>query len=272
MPQIHVSHQIGPGTRIKLKDFDPGATPGFSGDKAESEATLRQLNATIDELQLKLYAQPNRSILLILQGMDTSGKDGTIRDVFEGVSPAGVRVVSFKAPAGEETKHDYLWRIHREVPASGEFVVFNRSHYESVLIERVRGFAPEHIWKKRYDQINTFEEILAEHGTVVVKCFLHISRKEQAERLQRRLDDPRRNWKFNPGDLEERKLWDRYMEAYEDAISKCSTKHAPWHIVPADKKWYRNLVVASALVEALEGMKLEYPKATFDPKAFRVEK
>lgn len=261
---IHERWRIEPGSKIKLKQYDPGSTEGFDGGKEESLPLLHDLNQRLDELQYRLYAEDRRAVLIVLQGMDTCGKDGTVRDVFEGVSPAGVRVVSFKQPSSEELHHDFLWRVHKAAPAHGEVGIFNRSHYESVLVERVRSLTPEKIWSKRFDQINAFEEVLSEGRSTILKFFLHISRDEQAKRLRRRLDDPHRNWKFNPGDLEERKYWDAYMAAYEDAISKCSTRSAPWYIVPADRKWYRNLVVASAIVSTMEAMKIEYPPAKFD--------
>jgi len=207
----------------------------------------------------------------VLQGMDTAGKDGTIRRVMSGINPRDCRVVSFKAPSQEELDHDFLWRVHRECPRRGEIGVFNRSHYEDVLIVRVRGLVKKEVWSARYDQINRFEQHLAENGTRIVKFFLHISKAEQKERLEARLADPSKNWKMNPTDLEERKLWDDYQRAYEDAISRCSTAHAPWFIIPADKKWFRDLAVSSIMVEMLEGMDLRYPKAEFDSSKIKVE-
>jgi PPK2 family polyphosphate:nucleotide phosphotransferase len=196
--------------------------------------------------------------------MDTSGKDGTIRHVFEGVNPLGVRVKAFKAPTEDERDHDFLWRVHPHVPGAGEIAIFNRSHYEDVLAARVRSFVPKEVWKKRYDQINDFERLLSETGTLILKFFLHIDRDEQKERLQERLDDPARRWKFRLGDLQDRALWDEYMKAYEDALAKTSTKHAPWYVVPSNKKWYRNLVVATVLVEALEKLGMKPPEAEED--------
>jgi PPK2 family polyphosphate:nucleotide phosphotransferase len=191
--------------------------------------------------------------------MDTSGKDGTIRHVMAGFNPQGTRVVSFRAPSAEELEHDFLWRVHRQVPAKGEVGVFNRSHYEDVLIVRVRNLVPKAVWGKRYDQINAFERLLAENGALILKFFLHISKDEQRQRLQARLDDPKKCWKFKQDDLEQRKYWGAYMRAYEDVLSKTSTEWAPWYVVPADQKWYRNYLVGSILVEALEGLRLEYP-------------
>ena len=206
-----------------------------------------------------MFAEHKHKVLVVLQAMDTGGKDGTIRHVFEGVNPAGVRVASFKAPTSEELDHDYLWRIHKEVPGKGEMVIFNRSHYEDVLVVRVHNIVPPEVWKKRFDQINEFERILAESGTTILKFYLHIDMDEQKERLQARLDDPTKRWKFRLGDLEERKLWTDYMEAFEDVLSKTSTEYAPWYIVPANRKWYRDLVISSVLVDTLEGLKMKYP-------------
>ncbi len=225
----------------------------------------------MDDLQYLLYAEDARSILLVLQAMDAGGKDGTIRDVFEGVNPQGVHVTSFKAPSSEELEHDYLWRIHKATPRRGEMGVFNRSHYESVLVERVKGLVPERVWRPRYAQINAFESHLSACGTTIVKCFLHISKEEQLERLKRRLTDPKRQWKMNPADFEERKRWGAYMEAFEDAMRECSTADCPWYIVPSDSKWYRNAIISTILVQTLERMDLKLPVATFDPKSFTIE-
>jgi PPK2 family polyphosphate:nucleotide phosphotransferase len=193
--------------------------------------------------------------------LDTGGKDGAIRRVFDGVNPAGVRVASFKAPTAEELDHDFLWRIHKETPAKGELVIFNRSHYEDVLVVRVHDIVPPDVWKKRFDQINEFEQTLAENGTTILKFYLHIDKDEQKERLQARLDDPNKRWKFRLGDLQERKLWTEYMHAYEDVLSKTSTDQAPWYIVPANRKWFRDLVISSALVDTLAGLDMKYPES-----------
>jgi PPK2 family polyphosphate:nucleotide phosphotransferase len=214
----------------------------------------------MDALQEILYAEHKHKLLIVLQGMDTAGKDGAIRHVFEGVDPLGVRVASFKVPSAEELDHDYLWRIHKAVPAAGEIVIFNRSHYEDVLVVRVHKLVAPAVWKKRYDQINAFERHLTQTGTTIVKFFLNIDFDEQKKRLQARLEDPTKQWKFNPQDLKERKLWPVYMKAYEDALGKTSTAYAPWHIVPANRKWYRDLVISSILVETLENLKLQYPQ------------
>ena len=196
--------------------------------------------------------------------MDTGGKDGVIREVFQGVNPQGVKVASFKAPTAEELDHDYLWRVHKHVPGRGELTIFNRSHYEDVLVVRVHRLVEKGVWKKRYDQINAFEKMLAEEGVTIAKFFLHITKEEQQQRLQSRLDDSTKHWKFNPGDLKERELWDAYMEAYEDLLGKTSSREAPWYIVPSNRKWYRNLVVASVLVELLKGLKMSFPAPSGD--------
>jgi len=219
------------------------------------------VKARLDVLQYRLAAEERRSVLLVLQAMDAAGKDGTIRSILSGMSPAGVDVESFKAPGGPETMHDYLWRVHAAVPARGRIGVFNRSHYEDVLIVRVKGFVPPKVWRRRFDHINSFEQMLVDEGTTVVKCFLHVSQDEQRRRLQERIDDPEKQWKFRAGDLDDRALWGAYQQAYEDAIRRTSTAHAPWHIVPADRNWVRNLAVAKLLLHTLEGMKPRLPPA-----------
>lgn len=241
---------------MKLADHDTKAP----GDKAETLEKTAKLVERIGELEELLYAENKHKVLMILQGMDTSGKDGTIRKVLREASPQGVRVVSFKKPSDVELAHDYLWRVHSQVPARGELVVFNRSHYEDVLVVRVHSLVPKSVWKKRYEHINAFERMLADEGTTILKFFLHISPDEQRERLQARLDDPTKRWKFQHGDLDERKLWDDYMRAYEDVLDKTSTDWAPWQIVPADRKFMRDFIVAGALVKALEKLKMKYPE------------
>jgi PPK2 family polyphosphate:nucleotide phosphotransferase len=203
--------------------------------------------------------------------MDSGGKDGVIRRVFDGVNPQGVRVAAFKVPTPIELDHDYLWRIHQQTPSKGEIVIFNRSHYEDVLVVRVKNLAPESVWSKRYDHINNFEQMLVDEGTTILKFFLHISFEEQRERLLSRIDEPEKNWKFNPGDLNERKLWDEYMKAYEDAIEKTSTPRAPWYVIPADKKWYRDLVISTILVECLEDLEMKFPDASTDLDQYRAQ-
>ncbi|MCI0698739.1 polyphosphate kinase 2 family protein [candidate division KSB1 bacterium] len=246
--------------RIRIKDFDPDYTGNYK-DKDEAKAELEKNIARMAELQEVLYAEGKHALLIVLQAMDAGGKDGVIRNVMSGINPQGCRVTSFKAPTPEELSHDFLWRIHAHVPPKGYIGVFNRSHYEDVLIVRVHNLVPEAVWKKRYEHINNFEKLLADSGVTILKFFLHISQDEQKERLQKRLEDKTKNWKFNPGDLKERARWDEYMRAYEDAINECNTSWAPWHVVPANKKWYRNLVVSERLVEVLESLDMKYPPA-----------
>jgi PPK2 family polyphosphate:nucleotide phosphotransferase len=252
---------VKPETRITLSKYDPNDTDDFKGGKEDGLAKLEKLNGKLEALQELLFAEHQHKVLVIFQAMDTGGKDGAIRRVFDRVNPSGVRVASFKAPTPEELDHDYLWRIHKVVPGKGELVVFNRSHYEDVLVVRVHNYVPPEVWKKRFDQINEFERMLAENGTTILKFYLHIDKDEQKERLQARLDDPTKRWKFRLGDLEERKLWGDYMEAFENVLSKTSTDYAPWYIVPANRKWYRDLVISSVLVDTLEGLKMKYPES-----------
>ncbi len=262
---------VKPGQKVDLKDYDPSDSSEFKGAKQEGLAAIARLVPELDALQELLYAQRQHKLLIVLQAMDTGGKDGTIRRVFEGVNPQGVRVASFKVPTPVELDHDYLWRVHAQVPAKGEMVIFNRSHYEDVLVVRVHGLVPPEVWKKRFDQINEFERLLADEGTTILKFFLHITPAEQKKRLLARLKDETKQWKYNPGDLQERELWKKYMQAYEDVLSKTSTPYAPWHIVPADRKWYRDWVVATVLVETLKGLEMQYPTPAFDVEAARSE-
>jgi PPK2 family polyphosphate:nucleotide phosphotransferase len=249
--------QIPPNTRVNLADFDPG----YSGDW-EREAAEEQLDANVDrlqDLQNVLYAEDKHALLIVLQAMDAGGKDGTIRHVMGKLNPQGVKVASFKVPTRRELAHDFLWRIHQQTPGRGEIMVFNRSHYEDVLVVRVHNLVPPAVWGTRYDHINAFEQLLADNGVTIRKFFLHISKREQRERFEKRLENPRKNWKFSRGDLRERMLWDDYQAAYEDALSRCSTDHAPWYVIPADKKWYRNLIISQILVETLEALDMRYP-------------
>jgi PPK2 family polyphosphate:nucleotide phosphotransferase len=257
-------YRVKPGAKLDLAKLDAGATKGFKGSKKQAEERLLELNDELEVLQEALWAEHKHKVLIVLQGMDTSGKDGTISHVFEGVNPLGVRVASFKAPTAEELDHDFLWRVHPEVPGRGEMVIFNRSHYEDVLAVRVKRLAPPGVWRARYDQINAFERLLAETGTVILKFFLHIDKDEQKERLQERLDDPAKRWKFRRGDLDDRLHWADYMAAYEEALSRTSRERAPWYIVPANRKWYRNLVVATVLVEALQRLDIKVPEPEED--------
>lgn len=247
------------GKKFSIKEYDPS----YKGDssKEAAEAELTSLRLRLDELQNLLYADRRFAMLIVLQAIDTGGKDGTVKSVFREVGPLGCSVVSFDVPTKQELAHDYLWRYHREAPERGDVVIFNRSHYESVVVERVHNLVPKDVWKERYEQINRFESYLAGQGTVVMKFFLHISKEEQRQRLQDRVDDPKKRWKFRAGDLDDRKLWDGFQAAFEDMIDNCNTEHAPWHVVPADRNWYRDVTIARALVEKLESMGLRYPEA-----------
>jgi PPK2 family polyphosphate:nucleotide phosphotransferase len=240
---------VTPGTKVKLSDYSTDETAGLTKDAARD--LLKPLKDEIRELQSLLYAASQNSVLIVLQGMDTSGKDGTVSSVLESVNPLGCRVWPFKTPTALELKHDFLWRIHSKVPERGMMTVFNRSHYEDVLIVRVKELVPKSVWSKRYNQINEFEELLTESGTIILKFFLHISKEEQRKRLMKREEDPAKAWKLSAGDWVERQYWDQYQTAYEAALTRCSTKAAPWTIVPADHKWYRDLAVAQRLVETL---------------------
>jgi PPK2 family polyphosphate:nucleotide phosphotransferase len=251
--------RVVPGSPVDLSVIDTRDTPGFEGGKKEGRRAHARLNERLEHLQELLYAQGRHRVLVVLQATDTGGKDGTIRKVFDGVNPQGVKVASFKRPTSQELAHDYLWRVHPHVPGDGEMVIFNRSHYEDVLVVRVHDLVPEERWSKRYDHINEFERMLTDEGTTIVKFFLHISKEEQRERLQARLDDPTKHWKFSLGDLDERKRWEDYRAAFEMALARTSTEWAPWYVVPADRKWYRDLVVASVLVDTLQKLGLDYP-------------
>ena len=250
------------------KDVDAGSTPGAPGKRAKTEVATAELSARLATLQEQLYAEGasggHRRLLLVLQGMDTSGKDGTVRRVVGTVNPAGVQITSFKKPTRAELRHDFLWRINRAVPTAGHVGIFNRSQYEDVLVVRVHELVPKTEWSTRYKRINDWERQLVDDGVHLVKVFLHISKDEQMARLLGRLDDPDKHWKFNPGDVDERRLWDDYTRAYADAIGKCSTAYAPWYVVPADRKWYRDFAVTSLLVEALTSMAPQYPPAAYD--------
>jgi PPK2 family polyphosphate:nucleotide phosphotransferase len=265
-------HRLPAGS-VDLRAIDAHGKPGFDGSKEEGEAALLALGAELAELQERLFAErttgSKRRILLVLQGMDTSGKGGTLRHTVGVVDPQGVRIKSFKAPTEEELAHDFLWRIRKEVPHPGYLGVFDRSHYEDVLIARVRELAPREEIEKRYDAINAFEQELADDGVSILKCMLHISADEQKGRLLARLDDPTKHWKYNPGDVDERQLWPAYREAYEIALERTSTDVAPWHVIPADRKWYRNLAIGSMLLETLRALEPEWPRADFDVEAER---
>src|SRR5256886_16493217 len=249
-------------SRIRLRDFDPDDCGGLEKDEVREKTRI--LCERVGELQHLLYANATRAVILVLQGMDCSGKDSTGASVLEFVTPAGVQTSNFKAPSTEELAHDFLWRVHRAVPRYGCIGLFNRSHYEDVLIVRVLGLQPEKVWRARYGQINAFEKLLADNRVVLLKFFLHISKEEQAERLRERRDNPTKRWKFSVADLKIRKRWDDFQQAYEDAINQCSTKHAPWHIVPANHKWLRDYIVAKTIVNALEDLNMKWPEAKED--------
>ncbi|MFQ6334191.1 polyphosphate kinase 2 family protein [Methylophilus sp. 3sh_L] len=251
--------------KFSLKQYSPDDRSARSEDKAQDLAELAKLTEAINARQDILHAEAKHKVILLLQGMDTSGKDGTVKHVFSACDPLGIRLASFKAPSAEELAHDYLWRVHAQVPAKGELVIFNRSHYEDVLIVKVHGWIDEAECQRRYQQINDFERMLTETGTTLIKCFLHISKDEQKERLQERLDEPTKHWKFNPKDLEERALWDDYMQAYESALQATSTEYAPWYVIPANSKTNRNLLISRLLLETLNALPLAYPSK---PKAW----
>jgi PPK2 family polyphosphate:nucleotide phosphotransferase len=253
-------YRVRPGQKVDLGAVDPADTHLVPGGKDQAMKQSSGIQDRLRDLQELLFAEHQRKLLIVLQGMDTSGKDGTIRHVMAGFNPSGTRVASFRVPSLDELDHDYLWRVHRQVPGKGEVVVFNRSHYEDVLIVRVHNLVPKTVWKKRYQQILAFEQMLHEEGTVILKFFLHISKGEQRKRLQARVDDPTKRWKFQHGDLDERKLWPDYQRAYEEALSRTATDDSPWYIVPANQKWYRNFVVGSVVAETLEGLEMSYPK------------
>ena len=261
--------RVHPGTRVKLAKVDPNATHGHSKESAAAE--LEKGLARLTDLQDRIWAEGKRRVLVVLQGIDAAGKDGTLRHVMGAFNPQGCPVTGFKVPSADELAHDYLWRVHRRVPGSGEIGIFNRSHYEDVLVVRVHDIVPKSIWSRRYDQINAFERLLADAGTTIVKFFLYIDRDEQRKRFQSRLDDPTKHWKFRLGDLEERKRWDDYIAAYEDVLSRCSTAEAPWYIIPANRNWFRNLAVADILADTLDELDPRYPEPTEDLTGVVVE-
>jgi PPK2 family polyphosphate:nucleotide phosphotransferase len=254
---------IAPGTRVDLASIDANDTGPWT-DKESAEAALHEVRRQIKALQERLYAEHQQSLLVVLQATDTGGKDGTIKNVFGGLNPQGVRVQSFIQPSEDELDHDFLWRIHPHTPGKGVITVFNRSHYEDVLVVRVKKLAPESVWSSRYEAINDFEQLLARNHTTVIKFYLHISKDEQKERLQARLDDPEKIWKFRKGDLADRALWDDYRAAFEDAISNCSTGHAPWYVIPANRKWARNIAVAEIVADTLERINPQFPEPESD--------
>jgi PPK2 family polyphosphate:nucleotide phosphotransferase len=258
------NYQVRPGSKLSLSHLDPDDTGDYKKTeqgKEKAKTATKKLIGKLSELQERLYANSNRALLIVLQGMDTSGKDGTIKHVMSGINPQGCKVVTFKTPSAEELGHDFLWRVHQKAPAKGQIGIFNRSHYEDVLITRVHGLISEKVVKQRFDQIIEFEELLSESGTMILKFFLHISKDEQKKRLEERINNPEKRWKFNEGDIEERKFWGNYIESFEAMMAATSTEQAPWYIVPANRKWYRNLVIAEHFVHALDSMKLKTPQA-----------
>lgn len=260
-------YRISPGTQVDLDNFET-YYQGEVEKKAGKEALIKH-NKTLRDLQELLYAEHKQKLLVVLQGIDSSGKDSTIRRVFGDVNPQGTKVVSFKVPTRKELAHDYLWRVHPHTPGTGEIVVFNRSHYEDVLVVRVHNLVPQSVWEKRYDHINAFERLLADEGTTILKFFLHLDKKEQAERFLARLDRPHKRWKFNPDDLAERDYWDDYKHAFEDMLTRTSTDWAPWYVIPSDRKWYRNLTIASIIVEKLKGLDMQFPAEVPEIDSFR---
>ena len=257
MPDVN-KHRVQKNDKVKLNETETDGKK-IEKDRAAGEALFQSLRSELITLQAQLYAEGQQKLLIIFQAMDAAGKDGTVRSVFEGVNPQGVVVTSFKRPSEEELAHDFLWRVHKAVPPKGMIGVFNRSHYEDVLVVRVHNIVPELVWRPRFEMINDFEKMLTASGTRMIKFFLHISKNEQKRRLQERIEDPSKRWKFDPEDLEKRKLWNGYEQAFEDMLEKCSTKDCPWYIVPADQNWYRDLVVTSVIVDTLKEMNPQYP-------------
>ena len=264
-------YRVKPGDKVDLTNWDPNDKTVFPMGKKGGKEQLNQLNNELESLQELLYAEGKHKVLIVLQAMDTGGKDGVIRHVFDGVNPQGVKVASFKAPTRVELAHDYLWRVHQHTPGKGEIAIFNRSHYEDVLVVRVHNLVPEAVWSKRYQHIVDFEKLLADEGTTILKFYLHINKEEQKERLQARLDEPHKNWKFSLGDLEERKLWNDYTAAFETALEKTSTETAPWYVIPANRKWYRNLLISSIIIEKLKSLNMNFPEAEDDLSGVVIE-
>ena len=272
MPQTSTLREklrVRPGSRVRLADLDPGATHGF--DKASAEPVVERKMTELASLQDRMWAESKHSVLVVLQGIDAAGKDGTINKVMEAFNPQGCVVSSFKVPTAEELGHDFLWRIHTRTPRKGEIGIFNRSHYEDVLVVRVHKLAPKSVWSRRYDEINDFERTLTAGGTTIVKFFLSIDRDEQRARFQARYDDPTKRWKFSMGDLEERKLWDDYQAAFDDMLSKTSTDWAPWYVIPANHKWFRDLAVATILADTMTRLRPAYPEPADLPPNLVIE-
>jgi PPK2 family polyphosphate:nucleotide phosphotransferase len=257
--------RVKPGKRVKLAKYDPDETYGWEKGNKASASTDKECER-LDSLQYLLYAEHKRALLLVFQGLDAAGKDGTIRHVMNGVNPQGCEVTSFKVPSVEEAAHDFLWRIHKAAPEHGNIGIFNRSQYEDVLVVRVHNLVPKEVWRERYKQINEFEEMLDRNNVKILKFFLHISKDEQKKRFMERIDDPDKRWKISNADFQERKFWDDYTTAYEEALERCSTDAAPWFVIPANKKWFRNLAVSHIITETLEGLQMKFPAPTVDVK------
>src|ERR1017187_1815712 len=269
MKQLSKELLVKPGSRIKLAGHDASDTLGI--DKSAAAAQLDKNLERLSVLQYLLYAEARRSLLVVLQGIDAGGKDGTIQHVMSGLNPQGVRVTSFKVPEGAEKRHDYLWRVHNAMPECGQIGIFNRSHYEDVLVVRVHSLVPKSVWSKRYAQINDFERMLSDNGTRIVKFLLYIDKAEQEKRFRERIDDKTKNWKFSPADLKEREYWDQYIDAFQDMLRQCSTECAPWYVIPANRKWFRNLAVSQIVCEELEAMSLKYPNPMADLSGIKFE-
>ena len=267
MSIVEHRYLVEPGKKLSLASHDPADTEGLT--KKPARKRLEEVKLRLNELQQLLYASEKHALLVVLQGMDTAGKDGVIKHVMDACNPQGCQVTSFKVPTSDELAHDFLWRVHKAAPGRRMVGIFNRSHYEDVLVVRVEELVPEKVWRKRYEAINQFEEILAESGVVILKFFLNISKEEQRERLQERLADRADHWKFRVGDLDARAKWDDYTEAYEDALAKCSTENAPWFVIPSDKKWYRNLTISEIVVQALDALEMQWPP--LEPEAEGIE-
>jgi len=262
------AYQVQEGKKYSLNDSNPDDTKLWNSDKKDAKKAMKVLRRELIDLQRLLYAEQKHKILIVLQAMDSGGKDGTIRSIFKGVNPQGVRVASFKVPTPEEIGHDFLWRIHKQTPKQGEIVIFNRSHYEDVLVVRVHDLVSENVWRKRFQHIRDFEKILSDEGTTILKFFLHISKEEQKDRFIERIEIQKKHWKFNPKDIDERKLWNHYMQAYEDVVVKTSTMHAPWFVIPANRNWYRDYVIIKIITETLQGLKMTYPKPVENIKQY----
>jgi len=263
---------VKPGTKVDLGEIDGGEKSLFKGkDKMDFQPQFDDLQSQLQELQKKLYAQNKHRVLVVMQAMDTGGKDGCIKHVFSRIDPQGIHVRSFKKPSEEEMSYDFLWRVHSKVPHNGQLVIFNRSHYEDIIAVRVKKIFPDEVWKRRQQHILNFEKMLAEEGTTIVKIFLHITKEEQKRRLEARLANPVKHWKINPDDLVDRAHWGEFMTAYEDVMTKTSTDFAPWYVVPANRKWYRNLCVARIMLDTLKKLDMEYPPISWDPKSIKIE-